>query len=248
MDEKNLPGERGRLLEACCSFIEQLGLDAGGETMRQSRRASGWKISEVETLIGLGRRDIQRACYSGQGGVAILNPQDTAWGRRSYDLEDLAQLYVVKQYRRQGLSLPEIKVEIEAQKEAGKSIGDLLRVQVSRLKARAEDVAGQSLQAEALLAAVEGDAGALDAGASFEKLVSRHIGIRNALETDLDKAPEKDFASCIEALLCTPGLIDSPGMALTMDVWLGPGSAEMLRSAAEAASLRTQSNGGEHEQ
>ncbi len=242
MDEKNLWGHKDRLLEACCSYIEQLGLDAGGESMGQSRRVGGWSISEVEALIGLSRRDIQRACYGGQGGVAILSPQDTTWGRRSYDLEDLAQLYVVKQYRRQGLSLPEVKAEIEEQKEAGKSIEDLLGVQVSRLREQAEEVTGQLLQAEALLAAAKGDE-----GTSLEKLVSRHLGIRSALDPSLSTPPEKNPASSIETLLYTPGLIDSSGVALAMDVWLGPGSAEMLRSAAEAASLRIQSNGGEHE-
>ncbi len=44
----------------------------------------GWAISQVEALIGLSRRDIQRCCYEGKGGVGILSPEDSKWGRRTY--------------------------------------------------------------------------------------------------------------------------------------------------------------------
>ena len=47
--------------------------------------ADGWKISQVEALVGLPRRDIQRACYEGAGGLGIVHPQNTAWGWRMYE-------------------------------------------------------------------------------------------------------------------------------------------------------------------
>ena len=44
--------------------------------------ADGWKISQVEALVGLLRRDIQRACYEGAGGLGIVKPRNTTWGWR----------------------------------------------------------------------------------------------------------------------------------------------------------------------
>ena len=44
--------------------------------------ADGWKISQVEALVGLPRRDIQRACYEGAGGLGIVKPRKTTWGWR----------------------------------------------------------------------------------------------------------------------------------------------------------------------
>ena len=41
--------------------------------------ADGWKISQVEALVGLPRRDIQRACYEGAGGLGIVKPRNTTW-------------------------------------------------------------------------------------------------------------------------------------------------------------------------
>lgn len=39
----------------------------------------GWKIAEVERLVGLSLRDIQRACYQGRGGMGVLKPSDGSW-------------------------------------------------------------------------------------------------------------------------------------------------------------------------
>ena len=111
--------------------------------MDQGTVRGGWRISEVERLLGLGRRDIQRACYGGRGGVAILDPTDTAWGRRTYDGHDLAQLFLVGQLRRRGLSLPEVKAEFEGSRAAGRTVEDMLAVQVARLREQAEEVAGR---------------------------------------------------------------------------------------------------------
>ena len=51
----------------CCSTVEQVSWKKGGQGIRDEL-ADGWKISQVEALVGLPRRDIQRACYEGAGG------------------------------------------------------------------------------------------------------------------------------------------------------------------------------------
>ena len=47
--------------------------------MNNAHEHGGWTISEVERLTGLPRRDIQRCCYSGKGGLGIVKPQDSTW-------------------------------------------------------------------------------------------------------------------------------------------------------------------------
>ena len=64
--------------------------------------ADGWKISQVESLVGLPRRDIQRACYEGAGGLGIVKPRNTTWGWRVYEVPDVAKLFLLAQGRRQG--------------------------------------------------------------------------------------------------------------------------------------------------
>lgn len=206
--------------------------------MDQGTVRGGWRISEVERLLGLGRRDIQRACYGGHGGVAILDPADTAWGRRTYDARDLAQLFLVRQLRRRGLSLPEVKASFDESQAAGRTVEDMVAVQVARLREEAEEVAGQLLQAEALLAAVGGDAGAV------EGIVARHVRVQEALDPDLPSGDDGGrVPSPLAVLLAAPGLVDGPGMALAMDLWLGPGSSEAVRKAAEAAATREETIG-----
>lgn len=69
--------------------------------------ADGWKVSQVEALVGLSRRDIQRACYEGPGGIGIIQPRNTAWGWRVYEVADVAKLFLVAQARRQSQTLEE---------------------------------------------------------------------------------------------------------------------------------------------
>lgn len=120
--------------------------------MTQASQRDGWRISQVEQLIGLPRRDIQRACYNGRGGADILAPEDSTWGRRTYDQEDLARLFVVRQYKGCGYSLPEIKGIFEA---ANNDCLELLDVQIARLEERHEEVEGQLMCARALKIALD---------------------------------------------------------------------------------------------
>ena len=74
-EKKCVAGQNGH----CCSTVEQVSWKKGGQGMRDEL-ASGWKVSQVEALIDLPRRDIQRACYEGPGGIGIVRPQNTSWG------------------------------------------------------------------------------------------------------------------------------------------------------------------------
>lgn len=52
----------------------------------------GWRVSQVESLLNMSRRDITRSCYADlkRGGAGILQPADGTWGRRNYSIEDIA--------------------------------------------------------------------------------------------------------------------------------------------------------------
>ena len=67
--------------------------------------ANGWKISQVASLLDMQRRDITRSCYADRkrGGAGILQPTDGSWGRRSYSVEDIGWLYLVKLATRGGI-------------------------------------------------------------------------------------------------------------------------------------------------
>ena len=68
----------------------------------------GWRVSQVERLLNMPRRDITRSCYADlkRGGAGILQPADGTWGRRNYSIEDIAWLYLVKLQHDQGTACP----------------------------------------------------------------------------------------------------------------------------------------------
>lgn len=41
----------------------------------------GWRVSQVESLLNMPRRDITRSCYADlkRGGAGILQPADGTW-------------------------------------------------------------------------------------------------------------------------------------------------------------------------
>ena len=92
----------------CCSSVEQISWKKGGQGMRDEA-VDGWKISQVEALISLTRRDIQRACYDGSGGFGLVKPRNTTWGWRVYETTDLAKLFMLAQARKQGKTLDGIR-------------------------------------------------------------------------------------------------------------------------------------------
>lgn len=128
----------------------------GGKSSTEKLAAAGWQISEVSEMLGLSRRDIQRACYAGQGGASILAPADSSWGRRTYHEEDVAKLFLVKRYKAQGMSLPEIRGVFERAESEGAGWRGLLDIHIARMQEQAEGLSADLVLACELRAAVEG--------------------------------------------------------------------------------------------
>lgn len=126
--------------------------------MGNAHAQGGWTVSEVEQLTGLSRRDIQRCCYQGKGGVGILEPQDSTWGRRTYSARDLATLFVVRLEKQAGLSLPEIAEKLHDQPVLECSLkAGALPTYVARLAEKREEASGQLLATRALFLATSGN-------------------------------------------------------------------------------------------
>lgn len=134
--------------------------------------ADGWKISQVESLVGLPRRDIQRACYEGAGGLGIVKPRNTTWGWRVYEVPDVAKLFLLAQGRRRGKALDELRDELASCEGARDMLRKLARCEQAACEAR-DAHAGASMSARALRCAIEqGDvtvfAGLIDASFAEE--------------------------------------------------------------------------------
>lgn len=115
--------------------------------------ADGWKISQVESLVGLPRRDIQRACYEGAGGLGIVKPRNTTWGWRVYEVPDVAKLFLLAQGRRQGKALDELRDELASCEGARDVLRKLVRcalcaADAAELLARAMNASGMGLTCE----------------------------------------------------------------------------------------------------
>ncbi|MDO4848737.1 MAG: MerR family transcriptional regulator [Coriobacteriia bacterium] len=181
----------------------------------------GWTISQVEALIGLSRRDIQRCCYEGKGGVGILSPEDSKWGRRTYTADDLARLFIVARMKADGMSLPEARRALEQAEDGGKTDAELLRDYAERTAERIEQLETLLLGAKALLAVNgKGDE-------DLEQIVGQRIApelIDTALGTADAALPanEHTLKAAVEAL-------DDPGLALAIDLAHDPGAADRLR-------------------
>ena len=116
--------------------------------------ADGWKISQVEVLVGLPRRDIQRACYEGAGGLGIVKPRNTTWGWRVYEVPDVAKLFLLAQGRRQGKMLDEVRDEL-ASCEGARDVSHKLARCEQTAREACDAQAGASMSARALRCAIE---------------------------------------------------------------------------------------------
>lgn len=171
--------------------VQQLNSFCRDEEVREPEMSKAeWKISQVEKLIGLSRRDIQRACYKGRGGVAILQPKDSSWGRRNYSLEDIATLFVVKCHKERGLSLVEVKKVFE-RSDASEGGCAMLEDQVSLMLDRRDELDRQIACGRLLAAAVKGKA-------SLRELVRSYV---MKAVVDAASAQEQSDASAYFALL-----------------------------------------------
>ena len=144
--------------------------------MRHAHARGGWTVSEVEQLTGLSRRDIQRCCYQGKGGVGILEPYDSSWGRRSYSTEDLATLYLVYLEKRSGLSLPEVSQKIHALRADGNfDTLNTLTMHGMRFEEQIEELSGNVLSIAVLGAACSENSQEC-IGDLVERALTRRIG------------------------------------------------------------------------
>lgn len=249
-----------------------------GEVRETEMPKHEWKISQVEKLIGLSRRDIQRACYQGCGGVSILQPEDSSWGRRNYRVEDLAKLFVIKCYRQRGMSLAQIKREFDRFDEVEEGCS-LLECQVSLMLDQREALERQiacgrlfeaSLRGECALRelaqvytleAIVGAAGLNGKGelAAHSALIQWCMSsspdevkrFEDVVSLWLDEGTEPDdekvssyFSEMVQAIslrsegasviqirrvLCE--VLDSGVMEPVLELWLGPGSFELIDRA-----------------
>lgn len=192
--------------------------------------ADGWKISQVEALVGLPRRDIQRACYEGAGGLGIVKPRNTTWGWRVYEVPDVAKLFLLAQGRRQGKTLDEVRDELVSCEGARDVLRKLVRCEQAAREA-CDAHAGASMSARALRCAIEqGDvtvfAGLIDA--SFAEDARAFCDAHAALGLAADAAE----------LLARA--MNASGMGLTCELWLGPATWTYANAALEASQLDAQ--------
>lgn len=205
----------------------------------------GWKISQVERLIGLPRRDIQRACYAGKGGVDIVAPADTTWGRRLYSKEDLAWLFLVKLYKDEGYSLPEISKML-----SGENLNDLrseLKTQLHRLTERLEEAKLQYFRARSLLSALDEKREAATDGLLAECVQEQALNgfltyfreVRRCKDNENERAKDSANTSSENAGFKTDAddtaslesMLNEPGIDLAIELWAGPGAFDALVEA-----------------
>ena len=202
--------------------------------MGEGDHTEGWKISQVERLIDLPRRDIQRACYAGKGGAAILSPVNSTWGRRLYSVEDLARLLLVKLYKNQGYSLPEIK-EVLGEEADSTETQRLLAVQAARLQEQLEETQLQLNRTQLLAKALSVD--------EEEMLAELKAPVRHEIARsmfgqvdDAEVAVDKDDA--LSTVL--EHLLDTPGIDLAIDLWAGPGAYDAVVEKLSDSSRQTE--------
>lgn len=190
--------------------------------MGEREATKGWKISQVERLIDLPRRDIQRACYSGQGGADIVRPSDGAWGKRFYSVDDIAQLMLVKLYKDQGYCLPEIRDMINGSNRQIDTAAEL-----SIWQARLEE---ELLENEIKLSRIL---------ALLAALRNKNDDSRDASEEFLAQRLPPDVIKYLEKALTNEiidttipeafeSYLDEPGMDLAIDLWAGPGTYDHI--------------------
>lgn len=133
------------------------GLNSFGRNGRRVRmesndRQRGWVISQIERLIEMPRRDIQRACYTGAGGTGTVTPKDSTWGKRAYEVEDLALLLLINLRRsdQRGLTATAREVARDLQHS---DLVDLLQAQRERIEEELEQAEASLLRVRAAQAA-----------------------------------------------------------------------------------------------
>lgn len=206
--------------------------------MGDSKAAAGWQISQVVNLLDMPRRDITRSCYADRkrGGAGILQPVDGSWGRRSYSVEDIAWLYLVKLQHDEGYSLPEIAQRMDT--SAGvDELCERLDVAAERASEAYDELLVRRERARILQCALK--EGSEHASRAVEDYLRQRFG---SAEVDVLRASLVEA----EALWSAPGdsprldersaqslnrLLGEPGVDLAVELWAGPGAFDRLVDA-----------------
>lgn len=201
----------------------------------------GWAISQVEALIGLSRRDIQRCCYEGKGGVGILSPEDSKWGRRTYTADDLARLFIVARMKADGMSLPEARRTLDRAGQDGCTDDRLLKNLASRLTEELEQTESLLLSAQAILSKND--------RTKLRKIIVEHLeksADRRADAQEIIRRLESfDFAGLSEdARFFILDQLNLPGLALALELWLGPHTVERLTEKLDSSDTPNQPKEG----
>ena len=148
--------------------------------------ANGWKVSQVEALIDLPRRDIQRACSEGPGGIGIVRPRNTSWGWRVYEVADVAKLFLLAQARRRSQTLEEACREF-APSEDKADLTSALELCEQRAREARDTEAGALMAARALKCALAHEdqsifVGLIDSvfGESARRTCDDHVALKLA--------------------------------------------------------------------
>lgn len=198
----------------------------------------GWRVSQVESLLNMSRRDITRSCYADlkRGGAGILQPADGTWGRRNYSIEDIAWLYLVKLQHDQGYSLPEIAKRWIRRPVSARcaSIWTPWQIAPPRLMRRRSK--GGSVRACCVVrwrcahvrftthsSAICGTASVTRRLKSGEACCGSLC--RPSLRTVIPSSSTPKRPDRIRRIL------DEPGMDLAIELWAGPGAFERLRAS-----------------
>lgn len=201
--------------------------------------ANGWKISQVASLLDMPRRDITRSCYADRkrGGAGILQPADGSWGRRSYSVEDIGWLYLVKLQHEAGYSLPEIARRMDTSTGTD-GLCELLEVAAERAAEEFDELRAKYERARVLRCALDG--GTCQAQESVERYLQERLGIESmdVLRFVIPRlmAPDAGDASLLQSgvhdCMRLRQVLDEPGIDLAIDLWAGPGAYELLADAA----------------
>lgn len=203
--------------------------------MGRDSTVGGWRISQVVNLLDMPRRDITRSCYAdrNRGGAGILQPTDGSWGRRSYSVEDIAWLYLVKLQHDAGFSLPEIARRMDtsvgvdelrgylgdAASRASEAIDELL---VKRERARVLRCALAEEPGEAIARYLQGRLG----DEAFEEL---RLTVGRAMHPESGDSVVGHTGP--HDRTCIKKVLEEPGMDLAIELWAGPGAYERLAGA-----------------
>lgn len=205
--------------------------------MEQSSATGGWRVSQVASLLDMPRRDITRSCYADRqrGGAGILQPDDGSWGRRSYSVEDIAWLYLVKLQHEAGYSLPEIAQRMDTSAGINALCGHL-DVVAGRAEEMLDGLRLRCERARALRCALSGVA--KDAQGAVERYLRERIGsdeveLMQRMLTHL--AVERMEEGIIFSVPIDEGtrsrfrqVLEEPGIDLAIELWAGPGAFDRL--------------------